>query len=80
MKFAISTRVMTGTVVGTGAMIATTAPPPLAVRRFAWLTDRGEGVFRFEKFLETARKMMARRQKQPSEAYVAALRTLAERS
>ncbi len=80
VKFAISTRVMTGTVVGTGAMIATTAPPPRAVRRFAWLTDRGEGVFRFEKFLETARTMMARRKKQPSEAYVGALRSLFERS
>ncbi|MHC4414712.1 MAG: putative sugar nucleotidyl transferase [Planctomycetota bacterium] len=76
VKFAINTRIMTGAVVGTGAMIATTAPPPTTVRRFAWLTDRGEQVFRFEKFLETAGAVMARRQKAPSEAYVAALREL----
>ena len=46
--------------------------------RFAWLTDRGEQVYRFEKFLATARKMMARRDKEPGEAYVEAMRALHE--
>jgi UDP-N-acetylglucosamine diphosphorylase/glucosamine-1-phosphate N-acetyltransferase len=76
VKTAINTRLMTGSVIGTGAMIATTAAPPAAVRRFAWLTDRGEQTFRFEKFLQTARAMMARRDRAPSEAYVEALRAL----
>ena len=78
VKTAILTRIMTGAVIGTGAMIATTAAPPGAVRRFAWLTDRGEQTFRFEKFLQTARAMMARRDRAPSPAYIEALRALHE--
>ncbi len=76
VKFAINTRIMTGTVIGTGAMIATTAAPPMVVRRFAWLTDRGEQMFRFEKFLDTAKSVMARRDREPSEAYIEAMRDL----
>ena len=80
VKLAIETRLTTGAVLGTGAMIAMTGFPPAVVRRFAWLTDRGEQVYRFEKFLETARKMMARRDKEPGEAYLEAMRALHERS
>ena len=79
VKFAINTRVMTGAIVGTGAMIASTAPPPSTVGRFAWITDQGQSVFRFEEFLETAGRMMARRDRAPSEAYVALLRALYEK-
>ncbi|MHC5045520.1 MAG: putative sugar nucleotidyl transferase [Planctomycetota bacterium] len=68
VKFAIGTRIMTGTVVGTGAMIATTDPPPTTVRRFAWLTDKGESVFRFDKFMDTVVKVMTRRDQVPSRA------------
>ncbi len=76
VKFAINTRLMTGSVFGTGAMIATTAAPPTTVRRFAWLTDRGEQLFRFEKFLDTASRMMVRRDKVPNRAYIAVLQAL----
>ena len=76
VKFAIGTRIMTGTVVGTGAMIATTNPPPTTVRRFAWLTDTGESVFRFDKFMDTVVKVMTRRDQVPSRAYEQALRDL----
>ena len=76
VKTAICTRINTGAVVGTGSMIATTKPPPAVVAPFTWLTDRGPQVFRFEKFLETAATMMARRDKVPSQAYIAALRAL----
>ncbi len=79
VKFAIETRIMTGSVVGTGAMIATTMPPPRAVRRFAWLTDQGEQVYRFDRFIQTARTTMGRRDRTPSDAYVNALRSLHER-
>ncbi|MHC5024438.1 MAG: putative sugar nucleotidyl transferase [Planctomycetota bacterium] len=78
-KFAINTRLMTGTVIGTGAMIATTAPPPTTVRRFAWLTDEGERVFRYERFVEMMDAMMRRRRKQASETYRSTLRELYER-
>lgn len=79
-KFAIETRLGTGTIVGTGAMIATTGAVPQVVRRFAWLTGRGEQVFRFTKFLDTARAMMSRRGVEPSAACVAALQALHERT
>ena len=76
VKFAIKTRIMTGSVVGTGAMIAVTAAPPLTVRRFGWLTDRGEQVFRIDKFIDTATRMMVRRDQVPSDAYIDALKAL----
>ena len=76
VKFAINTRIMTGSVVGTGAMIAVTASPPPAVRRFGWLTDRGEQVFRIDKFIDTATRMMVRRDQVPSDAYIDALKAL----
>ncbi len=80
VKLAIETRLSTGTLVGTGAMVAVSRTVPSLVRRFAWLTDRGEQVFRFQKFLETARAMMARRNRSPGDAVVEALRALHERS
>lgn len=63
VKTAIGTRLMTGTVAGTGAMIAATAPPPTAVRRFAWLTDTGEKRYQLDRFFQAAERMMRRREK-----------------
>ena len=76
VKLAILTRLMTGTAIGTGAMIACTKPPPTTVRRFAWITDDGSRSFRLEKLIETARTMMARRHVQMSEGYERLLRDL----
>jgi hypothetical protein len=59
-------------------MIACTAPPPQVVGRFGWLTNRGPQRFRFEKFMETARAMMARRGREPSGSYEAVVRELYE--
>jgi UDP-N-acetylglucosamine diphosphorylase / glucose-1-phosphate thymidylyltransferase / UDP-N-acetylgalactosamine diphosphorylase / glucosamine-1-phosphate N-acetyltransferase / galactosamine-1-phosphate N-acetyltransferase len=70
-KTAICTRLMTGTVIGTGAMIATTAPPPTTVKRFAWLTDDGNRAYRLDKFVDVVETVMARRRKKPTEAYLA---------
>jgi hypothetical protein len=70
---------MTGSAIGTGAMIASTAAPPTTVRRFAWITDEASEsgrVFRLEKFMETARTMMARRHMQMSAAHEKLLRDL----
>lgn len=78
VKLAIGTRLMTGTTVGTGAMIAQSRSPASLVPRFGWLVDSTDGAktFRFDKFMETARAMMSRRGKAPGPAMEAALRAL----
>lgn len=75
-KFAIGTRIMTGSVIGTGAMIASTAPAPTTTKRFAWITDDGERTYRWDKFLDVARAMMGRRRLEPSDTYIALLREI----
>jgi UDP-N-acetylglucosamine diphosphorylase/glucosamine-1-phosphate N-acetyltransferase len=75
-KFAINTRIMTGSVFGTGCMVATTAAPPTCVPAYSWLTDERTQVYRFSKFLEVAKTVMGRRKIVPSEAYVAAMEGL----
>ncbi len=76
VKTAIGTRIMTGTVLGTGAMVASTAPPPASVPRFAWITDDGMREYRFTKFVEVMRTVMARRGKEPGPEYIAAVERL----
>jgi UDP-N-acetylglucosamine diphosphorylase/glucosamine-1-phosphate N-acetyltransferase len=76
VKTAIGTRIMTGAVLGTGAMIATTAAAPDTVRRFAWLTDDGERTYRLDKFLGVMNAVMMRRDKTPAPEYVAAVEAL----
>ena len=82
VKLAIGTRLMTGTTIGTGAMCAQSRPPAALVGRFSWLVDAQEGarLFRFEKFMDTARAMMSRRGKTPSPVMEAALRDLHARA
>lgn len=77
VKTAICTRISTGSVLHTGSMFATTAPVSGCVAAFSWATDAGTKPYRFEKFLEVAKAAMARRMKEPSDAYVHALRALA---
>ncbi|MCE9619108.1 MAG: hypothetical protein K8R92_04295 [Planctomycetes bacterium] len=62
VKCAIGTRIMTGCVLGTGAMIASSTPPALYTERFTWRTDAGESVYQLDKFLAVAEVVMARRQ------------------
>lgn len=76
VKFAISTRIMTGAIVHTGAMWAATAPVVGCVDAFTWATDAGHAGFRLPRFLDTARVVMARRGVEPSEAYVERIRHL----
>jgi UDP-N-acetylglucosamine diphosphorylase/glucosamine-1-phosphate N-acetyltransferase len=78
-KFAIGTRLMTGTAVGTGAMVASSESPDTTVERFAWITDEGERRYRLAKFLEVARTVMARRGVTPGPAYVERLESLHRR-
>jgi UDP-N-acetylglucosamine diphosphorylase/glucosamine-1-phosphate N-acetyltransferase len=76
VKCAIGTRLMTGTVIGTGAMIASSTPPSSTVHRFAWITDDGERRYALPKFTEVLRTVMKRRSLEPGPAYIAALERL----
>ncbi|MEY5031896.1 MAG: hypothetical protein RL354_927 [Planctomycetota bacterium] len=78
VKLAIGTRLMTGTTIGTGAMIAQSRPPSTLVARFAWLVDGADAArsFRLDKFMDTARAMMSRRGQAPTPALEAVLREL----
>lgn len=75
VRTAIGTRIMTGAVVHTGSMLARTEPVSGAVGPFTWATDREPHPYRFDKFVEVTRTAMARRQTQPTDAYI---RLLAE--
>jgi len=76
VKFAICTRIMTGSIIGTGAMIATTVPAPSATARFAWLTDAGSRTFQIDKFLDVAQTVMSRRDKKLDSTTEAMIRQL----
>ncbi|MFT3685651.1 MAG: hypothetical protein QM783_12115 [Phycisphaerales bacterium] len=81
VKTAICTRIMTGATIGTGAMLAQTAPITGCVAPFTWATDDtpcGSGkVFRKDKFLEVARAAMNRRKHVLSDAQTTRLASLA---
>lgn len=78
VKTAICTRIMTGSILHTGSMFATTAPVSGTIGRFTWATDAGSRTYRFDKFLDVARAAMARRKVEPSAAYIERLRALHE--
>lgn len=80
VKLAIGTRVMTGTVIGTGSMVASSKPPAACTRRFSWVTDTDTHVYKWSKFLEVTETAMARRGIKPSPAYLAQLEKLYERA
>ncbi len=70
VKTAICTRLMTGSVLHTGCMFATTAPVSGCVGAFTWATDAGTRRYRLDKFLEVAKAAMDRRKVEPSAAYL----------
>lgn len=76
VKFAIGTRIMTGAVFGTGAMVALTGAAPAFVDRFSWLTDAGPQLYRLDKFTDVMRAVMSRRDIDVSPAYAARLEAL----
>lgn len=76
-KFAICSTIMTGTIVGTGAMVATTAYTPSPTKRFAWITDDGERTYQIDKFLTVVKTVMARRTIDLDKATEDVLRSLA---
>ncbi|MFA7238460.1 MAG: hypothetical protein WC058_16515 [Phycisphaeraceae bacterium] len=68
VKTAIGTRLMTGSCIGTGAMVAVSDYSPKCVERFAFLTDRAADRYQFDKFCEVAGRMMQRREAKLSPA------------
>ncbi|MCP4758369.1 MAG: hypothetical protein GY876_02760 [Planctomycetes bacterium] len=78
VKTAIGTQMMTGTSIGTGSMIACSSHAPSTLGPLRWVTDAGEKLYRIERFLETARAMMARRNRELEPADETRLRSLAE--
>jgi len=76
VKAAICTRIMTGSIIGTGTMFAASTALSGTVPAMSWITDAGVKSFRFEKFIDVARAAMARRKVVPSEAYLSLLRSL----
>ncbi len=76
VKTAICTRIMTGSIVGTGTMWAATKPVSGTVPAFTWATDAGEKPYRFDKFMDVARAAMARRKIVPSAVYAGRLEGL----
>lgn len=72
-KFAICSRIMTGSVLHTGSMFATTAPVSGCVGAFAWATDEGTRTYRLDKFEDVMRTAMQRRKVEPSAGYVRVL-------
>ena len=60
-KTGIGTCLTTGTVLGAGANVYGAQTPPKAVPPFAWGTALPYQVYRLDKFLEVADRMMARR-------------------
>jgi UDP-N-acetylglucosamine diphosphorylase/glucosamine-1-phosphate N-acetyltransferase len=76
VKTAISTRIMTGAIAGTGTMYAATAPMTGTIPPFSWITDAGTRRYRLDKFTQVAKTMMARRKVTPSKAYLDRLAAL----
>jgi UDP-N-acetylglucosamine diphosphorylase/glucosamine-1-phosphate N-acetyltransferase len=61
-KTGIGTSLTTGTVLGAGANVYGAESPPKVVPPFAWGSAPPYEVYRLDKFLEVAERMMARRQ------------------
>ena len=60
-KTAIGTRLTTGSMVGTGAMIALGGSAPACVGNFAWLAEGRSQLYRLSRFLHVCEIVMSRR-------------------
>lgn len=80
VKTAICTRIMTGSVLATGGMFASTLPVSGSTQPFAWVTDSGEKRYRLDKFLEVMAAAQARRNVTATEDYIDRIRVQFEAS
>ncbi len=60
-KTSIGTRMLTGSVMHTGAMLATSGFPPKCIAPFAFITEKGEEKYQLDKFFGVAEAVMKRR-------------------
>jgi UDP-N-acetylglucosamine diphosphorylase/glucosamine-1-phosphate N-acetyltransferase len=77
VKFAIGTRIMTGSIVGTGSMLASSMPVPTPTPRFSWITDAGTRKYAVDKCITVAKTVMARRSLELGSATESVFRRLA---
>jgi UDP-N-acetylglucosamine diphosphorylase / glucose-1-phosphate thymidylyltransferase / UDP-N-acetylgalactosamine diphosphorylase / glucosamine-1-phosphate N-acetyltransferase / galactosamine-1-phosphate N-acetyltransferase len=76
VKTAIGTRLLTGSCIHTGAMVAVSGFAPKCVDRFAFVTDEDHRPYTLDKFIEVARAVMERRGLRLDEAVVERIRQL----
>lgn len=76
VRTAIGSRLLTGSVLGTGSMLAASDFAPKHLPRFSFQTDAGSQLHDIERLIETARQMMLRRQTMLSSSEEALLRDL----
>lgn len=74
VRTAIGTKISTGSVIGTGAMLAEESTIMGAVPAFAWWTPAGRRYWRFDKFVTSLEAVMARRGLKPTLGLVDRLR------
>ena len=74
VRTAIGTKISTGTVIGTGAMLAEESTITGAVPSFAWWAPSGRRTWRFDKFVTSLQTVMARRGQVPSPEMLQRLR------
>lgn len=79
-KTAINTMLNTGTVCGVFSNIVLGDFPPKHIKSFRWLTKNGEDIYKFDKAMETAERMMGRRGIEVSPEYRAMMRFLFEKA
>ncbi|WP_428387759.1 putative sugar nucleotidyl transferase [Mucisphaera sp.] len=77
VRTAIGTKLLTGSCISTGCMLAVSGFAPKYAAPFGFYTDAGRQTYAFEKFLDTAGTVMARRDSPLFEEEVALLRSLA---
>lgn len=79
-KTAINSVLNTGTVCGVSANLFSTKFPPKLIRSFRWIGSDGEEIYKFDKAMEAADRMMKRRGVSITPEYRAMMRFLFEKN